>query len=139
MEIKINKDLGIDHAAAKRRIEEAGYTYFDWYNREGIQALAWVREIGELSSDDIFIIIQALFPEHLICSGLFDGILLFKVENGNRVDPPEHYYKNLSSFLDNGNNGKQEHRLRDEIKDLFEKNKIKPSISWQNYLNGGSK
>lgn len=139
MEITINKNLEIDHAAAKKRIEEAGYTYFDWVNREGVQAIARIRDIEKIPASDIYTIVQALFPEHLICSGLFDGVLLFRVKNGKRVDPPEHYYRNLSSFLDNGNNGAQEHKLKDEIKDLFEKNGIKPSIGWLNYLYGGSK
>lgn len=136
IELTFNKDLAIDHAEARKKIEEAGYTYFEWFNREGIQAIAWIRDINEIPSSDLYKIVQAIFPEYLICSGLFDGVLLFRIKNGKRVDPPDHYYGGFNSFLDNGKNGKREHRLRDEIKDLFEKNGIKPSLSWQNYLEG---
>lgn len=37
IELTFNKDLAIDHAEAKKKIEESGYTYFEWFNREGCQ------------------------------------------------------------------------------------------------------
>lgn len=134
MAFTFNKDIGIPHEEAKKRIEEAGYTYFE-FNKPKIKAVALAKDITDIPTAWILSIIQAIFPEYLICSGIFDSVVLFRVANGKRIDPPVHYWRNLNAYIDNGKNGKQEHALLAEIKDLFEKSGIEPSDSWLNYFN----
>lgn len=130
--IATNKDLTIDNVEVKKMIEEADYEYYD-FSPTSISRIAQESDIKNIGNHDLKSLVQALFPDALICSGLFDGIVLFSVCGGKRIDPPKHWYCDFASYLDNDNNAKV-NRLKDEIKDLFEKNNIKPSDEWKRYF-----
>lgn len=106
------------------------YDYFHFSNKI-------VEEIAETPIEKFTwgqaaVIMQALFPNNLICSGLFDSFLIFEVENGNRIDPPKFYYRSLSSRVNNCDN-KQQLRLIEVMLKLFETNNIKCHESWISY------
>lgn len=134
--IKLNKDLSIDFSEYKRKIttaENGRYSYFD-FSKEAVSEIA-SKEIDNVSVPELRMLAQALFPEYLQCSGLFDGFLFFEIRSNKRVDPPKYYYCFLSSYLNNDNKAKV-NRLSEEVKDLFEQNGISYSESWKQFFDG---
>lgn len=129
----LNKNLLVNKEDKKVIINAEGgrYGYFD-FSKETIQEIA-NKELKEVKFNEWNSIIQALFPKHLICSGLFDCFLMFNIKNDKRVDPPKYYYRNLSSYLNNDEKS-QLNKLNLEIKDLFIKNNIKWDNSWNNFF-----
>lgn len=132
-EILTNRNLSIDYSKWKKNIESKRYSYFD-FNHEEIERIA-KKNLQEVSNDEIRLLVQALFPEYLQCSGLFDAFLLFDVVDGERVDPPKYFYGNLRSYLNNDKEAKV-NRLCDEIKELFQENEIECSEEWRKWLEG---
>lgn len=130
-QIQLNKNLDLDFEIFKANITKKRYDYYD-FSREKVQEIA-NKDIGEVGGD-VRILVQALFPQHLQCSGLFDGFILFNVVDGVRIDPPVYWYHSCSSYLNNDNKAKV-NRLADEIKDLFESNGIQYSEGWKEYFN----
>lgn len=130
--LNLNKSLEINEEYKKiiTSAEKGRYSYFD-YDRESVQAVA-KKNIKDVKQVDCFILVQALFPEYLICSGLIDCFLMFEIKNNYRVDPPKYYYSTLGSFLNN-NKEVQANFLIDEIMDLFDKNNIECDNSWREY------
>lgn len=131
---KINKNL-IQNNELKETIvkaENGRYSYFD-YDVEIVSEIA-KKSIKEVKYKDVRILVQALFPEYLICSGLFDCFLMFRINSdGFRVDPPEYFYADIQSHLNrDSKNGSK--RLIEEIIDLFEKNNIKYDDSWKSII-----
>lgn len=128
--ILLNKNLDFDYEGIKANITKRRYGYYD-FSKEKVEEIASknVEEVG----NDVRILVQALFPEYLLCSGLFDGFLLFNVVDGVRIDPPVYYYCVVNSYLNNDNEAKV-NRLADEIKDLFESNGIQYSEGWKEYF-----
>lgn len=134
-ELILNKELSMDHKLKEviTTAENGRYSYFD-FDKESIEKIAQKSLAkGDLNITDCFHLVQALFPQYLVCSGLFDCFLLFKIKNNHRVDPPIYYYSDLSAYLNNDKNCKYNH-LVDEIIDLFKKNNIKYHEDWDNYL-----
>lgn len=129
-ELVLNKELNINEDAKKAITTAEGgrYSYFD-YDKKTIQKIAEKR-VASLKTYDIRPIIQALFPDYLIGSGLFDAFLMFEIKNGVRIDPPKFYYYNLFSYLNN-NKEKKFNKLLNEIEDLFKKNNIAYHESWE--------
>ncbi len=132
-QIKLNKDLSLDFSEYKRKIKAAGYSYFD-FSKQAVSEIA-VKEIDKVSNYEVRVIVQALFPEYLQCSGLFDGFLFFEIRSNKRVDPPKYYYGVLTSYLNNDDKAKV-NRLAEEVKDLFEQNGIAYSESWKQFFDG---
>lgn len=135
-QIKLNKDLSLDFSEYKKKItsaENARYSYFD-FSKEAVSTVA-SKEIDNVSNSELRMLAQALFPEYLQCSGLFDGFLFFEIRSNKRVDPPKYYYGVLSSYLNNDKEAKV-NRLAEEIKDLFEQNGIAYSESWKQFFDG---
>lgn len=131
--ILTNKSLTIDYSEWKKNITSKRYDYYD-FNKEIVDQIAQ-KNIKDVTFADTSILAQALFPQYLLCSGLFDNFILFEVEDGVRVDPPIYCYRNLRSYLNNDNIVKV-NRLAFEIEDLFIKNKIVYSDSWREYFDG---
>ena len=131
VQIETNRDLTQDFSDSKQKIENARYRYYD-YSRDKILEIV-SKDIRAVEDHEIREIVQALFPDYLICSGLFDGILLFEIRNGTRVDPPKYFYRNLSAYLNNDEKSKV-NRLKDEIKSMLEQNEIPYHDSWKEYF-----
>ena len=106
-------------------------SYFD-FSREEVERIA-KKNVKEVSTAEIRTLVQALFPQYLQCSGLFDGFLLFEVVNGERIDPAKYCYATCNSYLDNNDKVKA-NRLIEEIEDLFEQNEIDCSEDWKSYF-----
>lgn len=129
-ELVLNKSLVVDEQAKKiiTTAENGRYSYYD-YNKEIVEKIAH-KNIHTTTWEDFATLTQALFPKHLIGSGLIDCLLLFNIENGQRVDPPEFYYNYVGSFLNNNKELKY-NNIFFEIMDLFEKNNIVPDDEWK--------
>lgn len=132
-ELKLNKNLVIDEKHKKVITDAEGgrYAYFD-FTKDKIQEIA-KKDLSELKLNDTFYLVQALFPEYLISSGLFDCFLMFKIKNGVRVDPPKYCYRNLQSYLNNDTESKFNY-LAGEIIDLFKNNGIDYNQNWNKLL-----
>ncbi len=130
--IETNKDLSIDFSKWKANITKIRYKYFD-FDKEKIEAIAKKNSEDDITDDNFRTIIQALFPQYLLCSGFIDSVIIFIVNNGVREDPPKYYYSDLRAYLNNDNEAKV-NRLSDEIKDLFEKNEIEYSDLWKDFF-----
>ena len=132
-ELKLNKDLTINEEF-KKIITEADngrYSYFD-FTKEKIQEIA-LKDLNDLKYDDAVTLVQALYPQYLICSGLIDCFLMFEIKKGVRVDPPKYYYCDLRSYLNNDKKTKFNH-LATEIIDLFKNNNIDYNQDWHQLL-----
>lgn len=79
----------------KKRVEKSGrYTYYDFTEKD-IEKITKIN-VKKVSNDDWKMLIQMLYPENIIGSGLFQPILVFEMdENGNRIDPPVEAYNGL--------------------------------------------
>lgn len=131
-ELRLNKNLIVDKESKLKIItaENGRYSYFD-YTREKIEEIA-SKDIKEIKIRDVNPLVQALFPNNLICSGLFHPFIIFEIKDKKRVDPPTYYYGSMNSYL-NCNDELKFNRLIDEIVDLFTKNEIKCHQSWLDY------
>ena len=133
--LTLNKELVVDEKLKEviTTAERGRYSYFD-YDKETIEKIAQksLRE-DELSMNDCFHLVQALFPQYLVCSGLIDCFLLFEIKNNVRIDPPLYCYANLSAYLNNNKDAKC-NRLVEEIIDLFKKNNINYHNDWDDFL-----
>jgi len=128
-ELKLNKDLTIKEEYKKviTEAERRSYSYFD-YTKEKIQEIA-SKDLTELKVKDGFYLVQALYPQYLVCSGLIDNFLIFEIKKGMRVDPPKYYYRNITSYLNNDDKNKFNY-LAAEIVDLFKVNNIEYNKLW---------
>lgn len=91
-----------------------------------------LKNIYDIEIVEAFSIVQALFPNYLVCSGLFDSFLLFEIKDGRRIDPPKYFYNHFASYLNDDKVAKC-NKLIDEIMDLFEQNNITCDKSWYEY------
>lgn len=132
--ILTNKSLAINYAEWKKNITLFGHDYYYDFNQDMVNNVAQ-KNIKDVKFEDLCVLAQALFPQYLLCHGLFDNFIFFEVEDGVRVDPPIYCYRNLRSYLNNDNDAKV-NRLAFEIKDLFIQNNIVYSDSWREYFDG---
>ena len=132
-ELKLNKDLTINEEYKKviTEAERGRYNYFD-FSKEKIQEIA-LKDLKDLKYNDAACLVQALYPQYLIGSGLFDGFLMFEIKKGVRVDPPKYCYGNLTSYLNNDKKTKFNY-LAAEIIDLFKNNNIEYNQDWHKLL-----
>ena len=133
--LTLNKDLQLNKKYKDIIIsaENGRYSYFD-YSKDVIQNIA-NNNLSDIDWEDCAYLLQALFPQYLICSGLFDSFLMFEIENGKRSDPPKYFYKDLQSFLNNGEGKTQYNYLGNEIIDLFKANGIRYNSEWDKLQN----
>lgn len=131
---KLNKNLEMNKDFKENIIfaENGRYTYYD-YDLQTIKDIAKVDPQKELTYNNVATLVQVLFPEYLVCSGLFDNFIMFKVKNGRREDSPKYCYRSLDSYLNN-NNDKKDNLLIEEIVDLFKQNNIDYNKIWDEAL-----
>jgi hypothetical protein len=65
-----------------------------------------------------------LYPENLICSGLFDAFLVFDIINATRKDPPKEAYANLTTTV-------KKSALLERIIAALNEGGIEPHESWR--------
>lgn len=78
------------------KISNAGYNYYK-FTEESIREMA-SKPIQDLNTTQLYSLVQMLYPDKLICSGLFENVLIFKVSaKGRRIDPPVEHWMDLTS------------------------------------------
>lgn len=81
----------------KRTITEAenrrGYNYYE-FTEEAIRAIA-AKAAAFVEDSEWRSLLQMLYPDKLICSGLFEAFLIFEIKNGRRKDPPQEHWSDL--------------------------------------------
>lgn len=130
---KLNKNLEMNKDFKENIIsaENGRYTYYD-YDLQTIKDIAKVNPQTELTYNNAATLVQVLFPEYLVCSGLFDSFIMFKVKDGRRGVSPKYCYRSLDSYLNN--NDKKDNLLIEEIVDLFKQNNIDYNKMWNEVL-----
>lgn len=85
----------------KQLIENTGkYIYYD-FTEEKIKNIV-AKDMQEVTNEEWRTLIQMLYPQNLICSGLLQPILIFDItKNGKRKDPPKEAYNSLDD-MENG-------------------------------------
>ena len=68
-------------------------TYYE-FNQEKVSE-ALIKDIGTVEDSQLRMLIQLLYPNKLIASGLFQPLLIFNVDDGKRQDPPLEAYNNM--------------------------------------------
>lgn len=128
--IKFNYNADYDYSEDKARITQIMYKYFD-FNKEIISSIASKNVVNkELSSDEIYTLIQAIQPTAMIANGLFQPIIFFKIDSaGNRIDPP---YAAWDNILEPDN--KFQISLVKEFVKLFKESNISYHSSWEEVL-----
>ena len=83
----------------KKLVESARCHYYD-FSEEIIKEIV-KKHIKDVTSEEWRILIQMLYPKNMIGSGLFQPILIFRInKNGKRVDPPLEAYNNVNDLKD---------------------------------------
>lgn len=115
----------MDYKVEDKNLIEASnrYKYYS-FNKKDIERIV-KQNIKEVSEDDWRTLIQMLYPNKMIGSGLFQPILIFKIgRNGKRIDPPIEAYNSLDDLKDGT-------CLLFRIIDYIEKNsQLKINSSW---------
>lgn len=76
------------------------YSYYDFTEKEIKRVVN--KNIKDVTNNEWRMLIQMLYPRNMIGSGLFQGILIFKInKNGKRIDPPTEAYDRVDE-LHNG-------------------------------------
>ena len=86
----------------KNLIELSGrYSYYDFTEKEVEKVVN--KDIRDVSNDEWRMLIQMIYPKNMIGSGLFQGILIFKINKkyGKRIDPPIEAYNRVDELHDN--------------------------------------
>lgn len=117
----------------KALIEGAGYMYYD-FTEEKVREII-TKEIEDVTNDEWRTLIQMLYPNKMIGSGIFDRALIFTIsqKTHRRVDPPLRAYRDLYD-----NRGK-EGSLFNQIYNALKKAGLEDAIheSWKKELFGG--
>lgn len=104
-----------------------GYTYYE-FTEESVKAIA-SKEISSVSDREWRSFLQMLYPDKLICSGLFESFLVFEIRNGRRKDPPQEHWGNLLTVGSNG-------VLLERFISALVEHGIKVHESWREALQG---
>lgn len=83
----------------KKKIETAennrGYVYYD-FSPEMVERVI-ATPLENVTNGELRGLIQMIYPDKLICSGLIDSVLIFEIVKGARKDPPLYYYSDMCS------------------------------------------
>lgn len=113
----------------KALIESAGYIYYGFTEEKVRKIIA--KEIKGVTNDEWRTLIQMLYPNKMIGSGIFDRALIFTInpKTHRRVDPPLRAYGDLQD-----NRGK-EGSLLNQIYNVLKKAGLEDVIheSWKEY------
>lgn len=101
----------------KKAIIGNRYSYYD-YDEQTIKDIA-KKDVRELTFKDGSTLVQAMFPDNLICSGLFDNFLIFECHDGERCDPPKKAFSNID-----------DKKLLKDIIQFFKDNNIEYHETW---------
>lgn len=83
----------------KELIESRGrYKYYE-YTEESIKEIV-SKNVNAIENNEWRTLIQMLYPDKMIGSGLFQPILIFKIKDGIRIDPPIEAYDNIGVIKD---------------------------------------
>lgn len=117
----------------KALIKSAGYIYYDFTEEKVRKIIA--KKIKEVTNNEWRTLIQMLYPNKMIGSGLIDRALIFTInpKTHGRVDPPLKAYRDLYD-----NRGK-EGSLLNQIYNALKKAGLEDAIheSWKKELLGG--
>lgn len=117
----------------KALIEGAGYTYYVFTEEKVRKIIA--KEIKEVSNNEWRTLIQMLYPNKMVGSGLIDSVLIFTIsqKTHRRVDPP------LRAYGDVRDNRGKEGSLLNQIYNVLKKAGLEDAIheSWKKELFGG--
>ena len=81
----------------KRLIENGKYEYYK-FTEEIIKQIV-NKNIKEVTNEEWRTLIQMLYPKNMVGSGLFQPILIFKInKNGKRINPPVEAYDSLDDM-----------------------------------------
>lgn len=84
----------------KKLIESGRYRYYD-FTEEIIEKIV-SKHIKDVENEEWRTLLQMLYPKNMIGNGLFQPILIFKInKNGKRVDPPLEAYNKLNDMKEN--------------------------------------
>lgn len=113
----------------KALIESAGYIYYDFTEEKVRKIIA--KKIKEVTNNEWRTLIQMLYPNKMIGSGLTDSVLIFTIsqKTHRRVDPPLRAYRDVQD-----NRGK-EGSLLNQIYNALKKAGLEDAIheSWKKY------
>lgn len=70
-----------------------GYAYYE-FTEETVKSIA-AKEATNVEEREWRSLLQMLYPDKLICSGLFEAFLVFEIKNGRRKDPPQEHWSDL--------------------------------------------
>lgn len=101
------------------------YRYYE-FTEDTCKTIA-SKHVNDVDSDEWYSLVQMLYPNRLICSGLFESFLAFEIRDGKRIDPPMEHWGNLVS---EGSDGVLLHR----IIDVLNSNCIEEHPSWAETL-----
>lgn len=106
------------------------YSYFDGTHEDLVRI--GKKELKELNMGDARILIQKLYPDKMVGSGLFDPILIFDIQDdGKRIDPPELSFRSLDSP---SNENESEKTLLERMYDYLKEQKIETDQSWKKII-----
>lgn len=113
----------------KALIKSAGYIYYG-FTEEKVRKII-TKEIEDVTNNEWRTLIQMLYPNKMIGSGLIDSVLIFTIsqKTHRRVDPPLRAYRDVQD-----NRGK-EGSLLNQIYNALKKAGLEDAIheSWKEY------
>lgn len=113
----------------KALIEGAGYTYYVFTEEKVRKIIA--KEIKEVTNNEWRTLIQMLYPNKMVGSGLIDSVLIFTIsqKTHRRVGPP------LRAYGDMQDNRGKEGSLLNQIYNVLKKAGLEDTIheSWKEY------
>jgi len=117
----------------KALIKSAGYIYYDFTEEKVRKIIA--KKIKEVTNNEWRTLIQMLYPNKMVGSGLIDSVLIFTIsqKTHRRVDPP------LRAYGDVQDNRGKEGSLLNQIYNALKKAGFEDDIheSWKKELLGG--
>ena len=113
----------------KALIKSAGYTYYVFTEEKVRKIIA--KEIKEVTNNEWRTLIQMLYPNKMVGSGLIDSVLIFTIsqKTHRRVDPP------LRAYGDMQDKRGKEGSLLNQIYNALKKAGLEDAIheSWKKY------
>lgn len=104
-----------------------GYTYYE-FTEATVKNIA-SKEAASVEDGEWRSLLQMLYPDKLICSGLFEAFLVFEIRNGRRKDPPQEHWGNLVTAGSDG-------VLLERFISALAEHGIKVHESWREALQG---
>lgn len=113
----------------KALIKSAGYIYYDFTEEKVRKIIS--KKIKEVTNNEWRTLIQMLYPNKMVGSGLIDSVLIFTInpKTHRRVDPP------LRAYRDVRDKRGKEGSLLNQIYNALKKAGLEDAIheSWKEY------